>query len=422
MSPLLTKHATKPGILLFWVFILMLAGFLNGCRERLLPRTTAGMDSEPAFWVRVLLFDDIKLCTLRLPSSFAVTTGETNTILYYFEQTSLPINITISQGNITVAEQSFSDKEITIRPDRPFVFAINSMLYRGNLTFRVNDNRTSFDAINIVPLEAYLRGVVGAEMPSYWEPQALQAQAIAGRTYCLYIKKHFGINRHWDVRRTQANQVYLGVAAESQQVDAAVNSTIGQVLICTHDDGTRDIFPTYYCSTCGGHTENSKNVFGDSFAPLCGVPCPYCKDVAKPGFFFWPMVQFDKTYVTRQIVKKYPKLKGLGKITAIKPAAESKYEQFTRMTSVKLTGTNGKSGYLRGEDFRLTLDPTGEKLRSTAFKITDLGTKWAFFSGRGYGHAVGMCQTGAQAMARQGKNAYEILTYYYPGSEIARIY
>jgi stage II sporulation protein D len=51
-----------------------------------------------------------------------------------------------------------------------------------------------------------------------------------------------------------------------------------------------------------------------------------------------------------------------------------------------------------------------------------MGDKWAFLSGRGYGHGVGMCQCGAQAMARQGKTARYILFYYYPGSNIVRVY
>jgi stage II sporulation protein D len=51
-----------------------------------------------------------------------------------------------------------------------------------------------------------------------------------------------------------------------------------------------------------------------------------------------------------------------------------------------------------------------------------MGDKWAFLLGRGYGHGVGMCQCGAQAMARQGKTARQILFYYYPGSNIVRVY
>jgi stage II sporulation protein D len=258
-------------------------------------------------------------------------------------------------------------------------------------------------------------------MPDYWETEALKAQAIAARTYCLYIKKQFGVNRNWDVSKTAANQVYIGVGVESAQIWNAVNQTKGQVLVCKQIDGTENMFPAYYSSTCGGHTENSKNVFGDSFEPLIGVDCPYCKDVAKYKFFFWPMIQFDKAEVTTKLLQRFPNLKPLGEITNIRPAGQSDYGEFSRLTNIELLGATGKRDYLRAEDLRLTIDPTGQKIRSAICKIIKLGDKWAFLSGRGWGHGVGMCQCGAEGMARDGMNAEQILRHYYPGSKISMI-
>ena len=255
-------------------------------------------------------------------------------------------------------------------------------------------------------------------MPDYWEMEALQAQAIAARTYCFYIQKRFGANRNWDVRQTAAHQVYRGVSAESAQVWQAVTQTKGQVLVCRQPDGTEDIFPAYYSSTCGGHTENSENVFGDSFPPLAGVACPYCQNVAKPKFFFWPMIQFDKGYVVKKLLQKYPALKRLGDITSISIADQSDHGEFSRLTKIKLSGSTGKSDFIRAEDLRLTIDPTGWKLRSTICQIMEIRDKWAFLSGRGWGHGVGMCQCGAEGMAREGKTTEQILSHYYPGSRI----
>jgi len=278
----------------------------------------------------------------------------------------------------------------------------------------------SFDVINVVPLEAYLCGVVGAEMPSYWEPEALKAQAIASRTYSLFIKRRFGSGRGWDVRKTQSHQVYGGVSAESVTVRAAVNETAGLVLTCRGADGQEGIFPTYFSSTCGGHTQNSKDVFGDSYSALVGVQCPYCRDVAKMSFYFWPMAEFEGGDVSARLINRYPKLAGLKVIEAIEPFKVSKYGKFGRITSVRLIGKDGKSGYLRGEDLRLTVDPSGTKIRSSACEILKLGDKFRFYAGRGYGHGVGMCQCGAEGMARRGKSCEEILSYYYPGSKIMR--
>jgi len=402
------------------VFLLLLTA-LFGCAERQLVRPTPQMDVDQQFWVRVLLFENIKACTLKSPYRLTVLDGRIQTTLAHLNQPNLPINAAASAGTITIAGRAYKTDSVVILPDNPHIFNINGSVYRGKLQLIINRDGDSLTAVNIVPLEPYLAGVVGAEMPSYWESAALEAQAIAARTYCLYIKRRFGTKRRWDLRRTAANQLYLGVSAESAQVWKAVEHTYGQVLICRQPDGTEDIFPAYYSSTCGGHTENSKHVFGDSFEPLTGVPCPYCRDVAKPTLLFWPMRKFDKAHVSAALLRRYPKLKRLGKITNITAARQSDYGSFSRLTMVKLTGSNGKSDLLRAEDFRLTIDPTGRKFKSTICQIANLGGKWAFLSGRGWGHGVGMCQCGAQAMARRSRTARQILSHYYPGSRILTI-
>lgn len=400
---------------------------LGGCKARKMARPTPQMDVEPQFWIRVLLLDDVNDCKLKAGSPLSVSTGD-NSIATgrHFGQTNVSINVSVSEGGINIGGEEFASKEVIISPNEPCIFNLNGNDYRGKLKLITNGEDHSFDAINLVPLEPYLAGVVRAEMPDYWESEALKAQATASRTYCLYIKKRFGNNRNWDVKRTQANQVYLGVKAESGQVWDAVNKTYGQVLVCKDPAGTEDIFPTYYSSVCGGYTENSEHVFGDSFEALVSVVCPYCKDVARSHFFFWPMAQFEKGNVTNKLQQRYPKLKPLGKIVKIKVSKQSDYpgndEKYSRLTQVKLLGSRGKSDFLRAEDFRLSVDPSGRKIKSTIFQIVDLGDKWAFLSGRGFGHGVGMCQCGAQGMARAGKTSEEILGFYYRGSRIKRIY
>jgi len=383
------------------------------------------MDIEPQYWVRVLLLDDINNCTLKISSAFSITNGDPNvqtqTPAVSFDRMDSPVHMQSTYEGISIAGRTYTDEQIIITPNDPYIFNLNGSEYRGKLKLIINTDGSSFDAINLVPLESYLAGVTGAEMPNYWEPEALKAQAIAARTYCLYIKKRFGRNRNWDVGKTAAHQVYLGLGVESAAVWNAVNQTIGMILVCKQADGTEDIFPAYYSSTCGGHTENSDNVFSESFKPLIGVPCPYCKDVAKPKFFFWPMVQFDKTDVTNKLLQRYEKLKQLGDITEITIAGESDYEDFSRLTMIKVLGPTGNSDFLRAEDFRLAIDSSGRKIRSASFKLVNLEDSWAFLEGRGWGHGVGMCQCGAEGMARQGKTAKQILSHYYPGSKILTI-
>jgi stage II sporulation protein D len=403
-------------VFLLWLII------LGGCKGRQIGKTTPQMDMGPQFWIRVLLLDGVEACTLKVASPFAVLDAQTQTTEAYFNQSDAPAEVTISGGRIAVSGRSFTGEQIIILPDEPYIFNLDGADYRGKLELVLNPDSNSFDAINFVPLEPYLAGVISAEMPNYWEPEALKAQAIAARTYCLYIKKRFGDGRNWDVTKTQAHQRYLGVAAESAQVWDAVNQTHGQVLVCKQTNGTEGLFPAYYGSSCGGHTENSKNVFGDFFEPLAGVPCPYCESVAKADFFFWPTVWFDKTIITDRLLKRYPRLVELGEIIDINSVKQSNYGEFSRLTRVELIGSNGKRDFLRAEDFRLAIDPSGQEIKSAICKIIDTGGKWAFVSGRGFGHGVGMCQCGAEGMARQGKTAKQILSYYYPGSKMIRVY
>ncbi len=413
---MLIVHRLLAAILLFFAIV-----SLSGCFKKHPPEPTQYMDTEPGYWIKVLLLDNVNDCRLDLPCGFYLTSNKKQVTRIYFEKPAGPINVTLSDGRINFAGWLCDANDLTVLPQLPYIFNLNGDDYRGKLKFVVNPDTNSFDVVNLVPVESYLAGVVGAEMPGYWEPFALGAQAIASRTYCLYTKKRFGSKRHFDIRKTQAHQVYRGLKAESPQIHQAVNSTAGLVLIC-EQDGEYDIFPTYFGSTCGGHTEDSVNVFGgQSFEPLTGVACKYGETIAKEALFKWKKVSYDKTVVSKKLHKRYSSLKKLGMIKKIIPIRQSDYNEFTRQTMIKLVDGKGQTDVLRAEDFRLTIDRTGNKIKSTAFTIRDGGDKWIFENGRGYGHAVGMCQCGAQAMARQGKTASEILKHYYPNSEIKRI-
>ncbi len=400
---------------------------LAGCGRREIVRPTPQMDVESQFWVRVLLLSSATECTVASPSVMHVDHHDFSAMAPGGEPVASalegPVKVTLSDGRIVLGTAVQPGDKVVISTERPHVFTLNRQDYRGRLKLILNEDGRTFRAVNFVPLEPYLAGVIGAEMPSYWEPQALQAQTIAARTYCLYTKKRFGANRDWDVSSTQASQVYGGIGAESAQVWNAVNATYGRVLVAKDPrTGRTDLFPAYYSSICGGHTEDCERVFGEAFGPLKAVPCPYCKEVAKMGLFFWPMAQFDKTTVTNRLVARYPSLEKLGEITGIVAIEKSDYGQFARLTRIRLTGSTGQTDTLRGEDLRLALDPSGRKIQSTICHIVSWGNGWAFLSGRGWGHGVGMCQCGAEGMARLGKTSEQILEHYYPGSAIASLY
>jgi stage II sporulation protein D len=435
----------RPGGPWLWYGVLAVVGVaalmvvFRGCRQReAVVRITPQMDAAPPFWVRVLLAADVTECTIESPAVFQVSRTDAGPEAPVeppvLTGAGSSTKISLINGQFTFGAQPLAGGEVIIDPQSPYVFTLNGRSYRGRLKLVVNREGRTFDAINLVPLEPYLAGVVGAEMPDYWEPQALRAQAIAARTYCLYTKNRFGVNRRWDVSRTQANQVYAGVGAESAQTWDAVNSTYGKVLVSGEarpENGSQNtaptggipgLFPAYYSSICGGHTADSEGVFGDRFEPLKGVPCPYCKDVAKPTLYLWPMVWFDRDTVTRQLTGRYPALALLGPIEELIVTGRDNYGSYARATGIRLVGATGKADTLRAEDLRLALDPTGRKIKSMVCQIVPWDNGWAFLAGRGWGHGVGMCQCGAEGMARLGRDAESILQYYYPGCKLLNIY
>ena len=404
---------------------MVLLSFLSGCRNRNSANPTPDIQVDEQFWIRVLLVDNATEFTLAINSKFSIeernTKSNMQVALKKYNPFKKPVEVSLKEGHISVSGKVYQYDQLVICPESPNLFSVNNSGFRGKLQITVHPDGSSFDVINLVPLESYIAGVAGAEMPDYWEPEALKCQVIVARTYCLFIKKRFGVNRQWDVSKTAAHQVYRGIESESKAVWDAVNDTCGMVLTCMQSDGNEDIFPTYYSSTCGGSTENSENVFGDSYEPLKGVICEYCINVAKPEVFFWPDAVFEKAEVIEKLISKYPNLARFGENMQINVAQESDYGEFTRLTRIDITDPNGNRDFLRAEDFRLTIDPSGRKIKSATCKLEQKDDKLIFTNGRGWGHSVGMCQCGAEGMAREGKTTGEILAFYYPGSKIYKI-
>ena len=415
-GPAGTIRTFARGKIAAWMVVFLFICGFGGCEKRGPLDPTVGMDLADNLWIRVLLFDNIKECRISCESGFTVTDTESGAKAV-FNATDEQFVVGIAEGRVKIGLQPFGS-DVLIEPASPFVFTINGKGYRGNLKISLNDTATGFKALNAVPIESYLAGVVGAEMPSYWETEALKAQTIAARSYCLYIKRTQGIKRTWDLKASQAHQVYRGIEAETKTVWNAINQTQGKVAVYKDSEGQQQILPAFYSSACGGNTESSKEVFGTGYPPLKSVKCTYCKKVAKKDFYRWPAVEFDAKQVSDRIIKNYPKLQSLGRIETIQPSRETN----GRIVSVKLVGNDKKTATLRGEDLRLTLDPSGMKIKSTACKIAQKNGKFRFYDGKGFGHGVGMCQCGAEGMARKGKSAKKILEHYYNGSKIVKLY
>jgi stage II sporulation protein D len=139
--------------------------------------------------------------------------------------------------------------------------------YRGALEFRPTGSGR-IETINALGLDDYVRGVVASEMPSGWPMQALEAQAVAARTYAITTDAGgTAFDQYSDTR----SQAYGGVGAETPSSDAAVAATVGQVV----SYGGHPVV-TYFFSSSGGHTENIENVF------LGSAPEPWLRGVIDP--------------------------------------------------------------------------------------------------------------------------------------------
>jgi stage II sporulation protein D len=149
----------------------------------------------------------------------------------------------------------------------PAINGITSGSYRGAMTLRPGA-LGGVTAINSLPIDTYLRGVVPGEMPSSWDYDALRSQAVAARTYALATRQRGQV---FDLYPDTRSQVYAGVSAEVSRTDKAVGDTARQVLTYNGEPVV-----TYYFSTSGGRTENVELSF------LGSQPQPYLESVRDP--------------------------------------------------------------------------------------------------------------------------------------------
>jgi SpoIID/LytB domain protein len=170
----------------------------------------------------------------------------------------------------------------------PAPLALGGKPFRGR--FVVSLDGKALDVVDVVALEAYLKGVVPSEMPFEWPATALEAQAIAARSYALANLVHGG---SFDLYDDSRSQVYGGIDAESPSTSAAVDATKGQVVLYKGA-----VAETYFFSTSGGRTASAAEVTGTPVPYLVSVPDPY--DTASP-YHDWGPVLFDASRVGKKL-------------------------------------------------------------------------------------------------------------------------
>jgi len=266
--------------------------------------------------------------------------------------------------------------------------------------------------VETVPLETYVEGVVAAEMPLMFRPAALEAQAVAARTYA--------IRRLWlgervergaeeaDVTDTQEHQAYLSLTEMKrlkeddregwEKVRDAVAATKGRILVYEGEP-----IEALFFSTSNGYTENSEDVFS--------VRRPYLRSVESP----WDQEISDRAKQTVEMeLTEFYELLGVKTAPAAGGALSTDLIRVLERTAgrrVKTLLAGDKR--LKGTEVRQLLG-----LRSASFEWkAERGM--AVLTVYGYGHGVGMSQWGAEGMARAGDDASHILAHYYKGAKLA---
>jgi len=356
------------------------------------PSVSCGMGGLPPHKyipLRILVMDDAPEVRIRIKGAFAILDFETNRVLREKERS----------DTFTIHPKDITSEGIRIIPKKKKYLYVNNRQFRGEIDIIKKEN-AKFFVVNHVGLEEYLCGVLFHEVSHRWPIEVLKAQAVAARTYALY-QKLTSKNKYYDMTSNVYSQVYGGKTSETLRTRRAVNLTMGQVL--TYEG---KVFPSYYHATCGGRTSDSRSIWNIDAPALSGRSCNFCKD---SPHFEW------KKELRKDFIQE--KLREAGHVIDLSSIEIIKRDEAGRILELIVRGKD-RDVNLSGNKFRLIIGPN--LIRSANFETQDKG--WFFvFTGKGWGHGIGMCQWGAYYMSKKGWKAEEILEYYYPGIDITRL-
>jgi len=279
--------------------------------------------------------------------------------------------------------------------------ASEDMMHTVSLPVKI---RHGDEMISESDMDSYLLGVVLAEMPAFFEPEALKSQAVVARTYAR--KAYTTGGKHGDssvctepscCQGYCSEERYLrngGTAEAVEKIRNAVFSTSGQVL--TYDG---ELIEATYFSCSGGSTEDAAAVWGTDY--------PYLRSVDSLGEEAAACFRDEMVFAPEEVEAK------LGVSLTGNPEAWVGQASYTKGGSVDTIVIGGKA--FPGTQVRERLG-----LRSAAFSVEMTENSLKFIT-KGYGHRVGMSQYGADAMAAKGSTYEEILAHYYRGTEIVQL-
>lgn len=319
-------------------------------------------------------------------------------------------------------QEKLEQSEEIIKKEKPEKVKVQEKAENKEYIISVYDN--NLKRSEEMDLEEYIKGVVAAEMPAEFHPEALKAQAIAARTYAygrfsgVYESKtgvHDGIDvckdsthcQAWISREAAIKKWNVFFASKYwSKIAKAVDSTKGLIVVY---DGK--VANTLFHSSSSERTENSEDVWP-------GVSVPYLRSVTSTGDEEAKGFEVSTNIKSSEIIEKlkeaYPNEEFHGDLYDSINVLE--YTAGGRVKTLKIGDIT-----LKGTEFRTLLG-----LRSTNFVVEKVGKgtgdkQMLRITTRGYGHGVGMSQYGADSLAKKGGTCMEILKHYYTGVDVIPI-
>ena len=346
--------------------------------------------------IRVALLDGVPEVRIGGPKRVTIRTQPTGRTVYSGTPGDTGVRVAHHANGLVVGGKHYRADRVEARINGGAGIEVNGRPYRGRVT--VLRNERTLTVVNTLPIERYVQSVVPGEMLPSFPDEALKAQAIVARSFAAYHVKRNG-ERPYDIPATRI--VYKGMAIEDDRTTWAVKATRGLVLTRR----ARLMLP-YFCTCCGGHTEYPKNVWPTEQTMTRPVRCPHCKGT--------PKYSWTATLSGDELGRKLRSL-GVAKVLSIRVVKRSRAAR--RITQLRVTHTAGAT-VVPINKFRLLVGP--DVIRSGFFTLSAENGKFVF-TGRGWGHGVGMCQWGAMVMADNGKSYRRILSFYFPGAKLKRM-
>ena len=307
--------------------------------------------------------------------------------------------------------------------------------YRGALVFTV-DARGTLALVNEVALEDLLRGLVPSEIFAAAPAEALKAQAVTARGEVLAKVGTRHLSDPYLLCSEQHCAVYKGRSGEAPSTNAAVEATRGEALF----SGEGRLVDSVYSAVCGGHTEDNDAVWGgvpdpslrgrpDLLEQPRSLPSPRTEPAAflradlsaacRKNRFAQSRYRWERRFTAAELDALLAPL-GVGSVRALRVVERG---VSGRALLLAVSGDAG-AAEIRGE---LNIRRSLGMLNSSFFVVVverdaqGVPTTWTLRGG-GWGHGVGLCQTGAIGRADAGEDYRAILRHYFNGAEVARIY